>query len=513
VHWLSSDNKGDIRGIISAAHALNLDFVILSDHGNPHVAASKATAWYDKTLLIGGSELSLDSGHMASMGYEIPDYRFPPEPQEAINEVIGSGGICFLSHPFDTKIPWKDWDIQNFTGIEVLSLYNCATKASLIKMITFPVQYLVNSDYAYLKTIYYPSDELRKWDDLNKKGNYYAIYALDAHEKFRLGKQGYFTFPSYNSIFRIFTVYIKVGSRELDKDAFKASSQYFDSLKNGNYYNVIEALAPANGFENYFVQADGSRVEMGGFSTEPHGTLILKLPVNFSTDIIIKKDGAVFKSIPSNTKKQIELEIQKSGVYRAEVFISKSTFSTIPWIIANPIFIGVSYSSAAKSVEITPKELLVKQSGYFAVEKNEESEGFVEYTYAEDNILVTRFTFKLNQKNKENEFWTAIAKRADFNFSGYKGIVFDVRGNRKMHMWLELRTRNQNASENYYYHSFLVDKQWGSVHIPFTEFHTICGEKIKPELSNITSFFFSINNSLAPPAFSASAEFKNIGLY
>jgi len=151
VHSVFSDGTGNISEISKAATLNNLDFVLMTDHGRPNVKCSNSTAWDNKVLIIGGSEFSLNSGHLASAGYgfkDKKDYIFPPEPQEAINDVNKTNGISFVSHPLDGKIPWTDWDIKEFSGVEILNSYSSAKKTSIINILTFPLQYLFNKNYA-----------------------------------------------------------------------------------------------------------------------------------------------------------------------------------------------------------------------------------------------------------------------------------------------------------------------------------------------------------------------------
>jgi hypothetical protein len=80
-HSVYSDGKGDVAEIAAAASQTGVDFAILTDHGNPNRLASMATSWQGDLLLIGGSELSLPAGHLAAVGYRLPDHLFPPEAQ------------------------------------------------------------------------------------------------------------------------------------------------------------------------------------------------------------------------------------------------------------------------------------------------------------------------------------------------------------------------------------------------------------------------------------------------
>lgn len=101
LHSTFSDGEGDLVEITAAAAAEGLDFVVLTDHGRPNLKAASATRWVNGVLVVGGSEFSLDGGHLASGGFSVPTYRYPPEPQEAVDEVNRDRGISFISHPFD----------------------------------------------------------------------------------------------------------------------------------------------------------------------------------------------------------------------------------------------------------------------------------------------------------------------------------------------------------------------------------------------------------------------------
>jgi hypothetical protein len=223
IHSNFSDGHGGIAEISMAAKRSNLDFVILSDHGRPNLPASAATGWHNDILLIGASEFSLNEGHLAAAGYQIPTYIFPPEAQEAINEVNRDQGVSFISHPLDRKIPWTGWQVREFTGIEILSLYQLAKKVPFFTAVIFPLKYLCNQGYALTQLITYPEKELQIWDALNKEDKYFSIYALDAHAKLQISERFQFNFPTYASMFKILTVYVKV-KNDLQKDPLQASA-------------------------------------------------------------------------------------------------------------------------------------------------------------------------------------------------------------------------------------------------------------------------------------------------
>ncbi len=520
MHTVFSDGKGTIDDITRAAGSLRLDFVILTDHGRPNRKSAKSTAYLNDVLLIGASEFSLLSGHLTAAGFKIPGYIFPPEPQEAINEVLQDKGVCFIAHPYDGRIPWTDWNARGFTGMEVLSCYSSARRISILKLAIFPLQYLMSSNYSLLSTLEYPRAEMEKWDWLNledRGGHYYGIYGLDAHG--RLAADGKFelNFPSYRAMFEILEIYVKL-ERELPANAQQASDVIISALRQGNFFSVIEAIAPANGFEAYFLDNSGQLVEMGGSSPVEEGKLVINLPFEFETDIVVKRDGQVYREIAGNQEKKCEIGVKGPGFYGIEVFVTHNKFKRLPWVLANPFFIGIDKSKSFFGVRtggrFFQKKPLVNEKEFFTVEKNGGSKGTIAYSKSEKGELVTTFMFSLdNDESGKRDFWSVLAARKRFDFSGYRGICFEAQSERKLQFWVEFRTGEDGGKETWYRHSFLIKRGWKEFYIPFEKFHAFFGERKKPVLSDIRSIFFSINNANAYSGTKGRIKLKNIGLH
>jgi hypothetical protein len=510
IHSIFSDGKGDIAEITGAASDLKLDFAILTDHGRPNLESARSTGWHHHVLLIGGSEFSLNCGHLAAAGFNIPAYIFPPEPQEAIDEVRRDGGVTFISHPFDSKIPWTDWDVKDFTGLEVLSSYSSARKAGLLKLLLFPLQYLFHHDYALLNTLQYPEENFNKWDELNGWGRFYGIYALDAHAKLPLGKETSLNFPSYAALFNILTVYVKV-DKDLDRDPRKAAGTIISALKRGRFFNCIEAITPANGFETFFLTDADEIVEMGGAAPEGSGRIIIKLPFEFATDILIKKDGRIFRKIEENVRKNLDIEVSEPGVYRLEIYAHENKFSDLPWITTNPFFVGKRQNIPVQPAP-APKKIVVNRTDFFKIEKDAESEGSPITDRPDSGERLGGFSFRLPRQPQNRDFWVALARRQQFDFSDYEGVIFEARSEPGARFWLEFRT-GADGQQTWYRHSSLAGTQWKTIYIPFDKFHPYSGEEVPPDTSKIFALFFSINNQIAYPGASGTLYLKNIGLY
>jgi hypothetical protein len=251
---------------------------------------------------------------------------------------------------------------------------------------------------------------------------------------------------------------------------------------------------------------------MGGDTQTTGGTLILKLPYNFSTDIVVKKDGNIFKTIRANNKRELALPVSQAGVYRPEISLASGRFKKLPWIIANPIFIAQPVIDK-KSPENTLRKILADRENYFRTEKNIQSSATKQWSSQEDSPPVTSFKFTLQpEKSPPANFWTALAHRGKLDGSDYQGFIFEARGSSKMRFWLQFRT-GCGQEEAAFQHSFLVKEQWRKIAIPFSSFHHLYGQSTSPDPACINAFFFLIDNGNAFPGAQGKIFFRQIGLY
>lgn len=534
MHSVFSDGKGTVEEITGAALGAGMDFVILTDHGRPNIESASSTAWKNGVLLMGGSELSLYSGHLAAVGFNVPGYIFPPEPQDAVDEIVGDGGVCFVAHPFDDKIPWSDWRVKGFTGLEVLSCYSSARKASILRLLAFPARYWVNSNYALTGTLSYPAENMEKWYELNRRGDgfcYYGIFALDAHAKLPVTKGFQLNYPTYAAMFEIMTVYVKVGNMVM-KSPVLASRQVVEGLKKGNFFNVIESIAPANGFECWFEDMRGSRTEMGGRTESSAGKLVLTMPFEFDTEVLVKRDGRDYKRVSVDKRKELEIPVDGKGFYHMEIYASGHLFDDLPWILTNPFFVGRAETGVVDTNPVNVEacmygKALREEEVFFKVERNEGSDGELNFKEDEEGGKATRLTFKLGKDAASGKnFWSAMAARREFDFSGWKGLGFYARSDVKRRVWVEFRTGTAGKDEVWFKRSVLLEPEWNLYCVPFDEFYLTFSETDKENnLKNkarglmdtkemkFTAFFFSVNNANAYEGAEGWFEVKQVGIY
>ncbi len=510
IHSIFSDGNGTIDDITRAAEKAKLNFIILSDHGRPNIEAMNATDWIGKVLLIGGSELSLNSGHLASAGFKVPPYKYPLEPQEAIDEINRDNGFCFISHPFDDRIPWTDWNIENYTGIEVMNAYSNAKYGGMWRLAYFPLQYMFQPEYAILNALKYPDINFDKWDEINKTGKYYGIYALDAHGKLPLGRKRKFAFPSYLALFRTMTVYARIES-ELSKEPDAAASEIIAAIRNGRFFNCVEGIAAANGFDAFFTTTTNERFELGSSPPSTEGTLHIHLPFEFRTKVLIKKDGKEFKLHTPDYHKNLEVPIAQKGVYRIEVFAADNKFDDLPWITANPFFIGIGQNLKIEAPP-TQTQTIATTPDFFTLEKNEATTATITFETTDTGAPLYTLNYTLKKEETKRDFWAALSHRTPIDLSKHEGLIFQARSTTPARHWAEYRIRIDH-DESWFRHSYLTTPDWTTIHIPFKNFHHWAGKHQPHDLSKTINLFFAINNQLAPPNTTNTLQIKSPGVY
>ena len=507
IHSLFSDGLGDKTEIAAAAADLGLDFVILTDHGRPNPDSAAATSRIKGALVIGGSELTVRGGHLAAAGFAMPEYKFSPESQQAIDEISAQEtGITFLAHPFDGRIPWTEPQVRGMTGIEIISYYQQVKKMFPPRLLSFFLLYPLNPDYALTSHISFPRRELAFWDELNREGRYLGIHALDAHAKLPLGPWS-LKFPSYRAMFRILNLYVRCPA-PLPVEAEQAAGLVLKAIKRGDFFNVVESLAAADGFDCRFEPYAGPAVFMGGEAPSANGEFVFNLPFPFATKVLLYRNGRLCAEVKSKGNEVARIPVSLPGVYRAEIYLSRLRFRNIPWIISNPFFLGVP------SAEKTPRPSL---------EKNEELRPLNDpHFQAEKNRLSTTdlnmdtgkfsLSFVLNpDPEKTADFWVAAAERGRRDWSDFSAINFSGKASRPMRLWLQFRA-GEPEREECFERSFLLTTDWTAFEFPFSSFYQQSQNGKPPELGLINSFFFLLDGRLAYPDSTGEFSIKDIGL-
>lgn len=288
--------SADRQTICSAANDLTLQFVILSPDGNNGESFPDSASWCKNTLII-----------------ESP---------------------------------------ATIADIDLINLNASLGKVSQLSGMILASRYLFNSSYALLSAMTHPGDSLSEWDLKCRTGRKTGIFNLGTEGGLSLPGIAASALPSFRSMFEILSVYVRI-DRELVKDPGKSMQIVSNALQAGHFFNAIEAIAAANGFDARFFPAESADVvQMGDMDPRFLGKLQVDTPFTFPTRVMLIRNGETVATAPFSSRGRSVWDIEKPGIYRVEVYVPGNHFANLPWIVTNPFYLGTPHQPSARSQEI-----------------------------------------------------------------------------------------------------------------------------------------------------------------
>jgi len=322
IHTAFSDGRKSLDEIAKLASQADLDFIILTDHGNPNFESYSSQGWKEGVLVLAGSELSVSRGHLAALDFEPPSRNFSMNAEDAYYEIKAGGGFTIISHPY-SKTQWSWGEFIEYSGIEIINV-DTALKKNIIASIPSLPALLIKPEYALLRMLDRPYRNLRKWDELNNLHPIYGYFSLDAHLLYR---------PGLN----LLRLHILLQT-PLSEDFDTSQHQVYEALRKGRFYNSVHAAAHAYGFR-FTGEEGGKKTPMGSTTLlDSPVTLHIKAPFAFAKEIHLVHNG---KKIFSSNEESVSYEAAHPGTYRVEVYLTERSplGKNIPWIVSNPIFL------------------------------------------------------------------------------------------------------------------------------------------------------------------------------
>ncbi len=322
IHSTFSDGRKNAADIARIAAAQGLDFLIFTDHGNPNYESLEFQGEKFGILVLAGSELSVNRGHMAALGFDPPSQPFSQNAEEAVYQIRAQGGISIICHPY-SKVKWSWGKDVGYSGIEIIN-GNTMLRKGIIRSLPFLPLLPLKPEVVVLRMMENPTKNLRKWDELCRKNSTFAYFATDAHLLYR---------PAFLTL----RIHLNLDN-PLPKNFESARKQIHISLQNGRFYNAIDAAADARGFQ-FYAKAQNKELPMGttlnpAIPVEFH----IKTPYPFAVETQLLRDGS---NLLNSQEKDIVFKAEEPGTYRVQVFLKEKTplNKATPWIISNPIFL------------------------------------------------------------------------------------------------------------------------------------------------------------------------------
>jgi hypothetical protein len=306
----SKDSTGTLDNILGAAENAGADFLIITDHSNMN--AQPWEGMHGNMLIVVGTEYSKSQGHMLGIGQQ--EYlTSKKDTAELMDHIERQGGFSVVAHPYRMLSTWKRWDLSDrITHIEVHNLATDIIDNIPEALLNLP-QYAVNSYGAMRALLDRPSDEIRKWDELNARQKVVGLGSVDAHQKW---------YTSYGPTMKLVSTHILAPS--LTRESVIAA------LKHGRCYVAFEPWGETTGF-NFTAENGAGRHGMGDTLTLD-GRTVLRTQVPQPCRLDLYHDGLRIQSLEAD--RPIAIPITKPGVYRIEAFRDNEL-----WILSNPIYV------------------------------------------------------------------------------------------------------------------------------------------------------------------------------
>ena len=362
VHSQRSDGGGTLDDIAEEANAAGLDFVVVTDHGDGTVG-TRAT-YYDDLLLVEGAEISTRGGHYIAVGHGPTSSPLGGDAKGVVEDVRRHGGLGIVAHPNSSGegLAWQDPALP-VDGVEWLNADSQWRMSGVLAFAKAVTWYWLKPTESLGMLLTRPTETMHQW----RNRRVFGIGGVDAHARLVVLGDGQYgrggltlSVPSYHTMFGLFGVRVALEepfSGLADQDV----NFLLEGFKKARSYIVVDAYGEPGKFDFFGERIDSNElVEMGDEVGE--GVVSkFRARVDGATDVAIRllRDGEVVKEVNSSELSYSGLNYELAGQgggrrisYWVEIF--RSGVPSMPWIISNPIHIGVEDELA---VEVSSGDL------------------------------------------------------------------------------------------------------------------------------------------------------------
>ncbi len=469
VHSVESDGGGTVEEIAAAARAANLDFVILTDHGDG--TNSLPPRYIDEILIINGVEISTETGHYIAVGMRLAPYPLGGDAKGVVEDVQRLGGFGIIAHPYSPReeLRWKDFTLP-VDAIEWINGDSQWRGAGIVSVLSSSLHYWFRPVGSLNALLYRPTDALNMWDAVASNRPVVALPGLDAHARLATGNgdEGYtggflFRFPWYEDLFRVFGLRVNLDSAQTN-DAVSDARNVISSIQSGRFYSSVESLAAPPDFTFLGTLADGTVVEMGDRIPSDQG-LRLSAKVNGPTSGTVRllQNGT---TIAESTNLEVSYSVSDSdptAVYRVEVYLSGSYANgDVPWVVSNPIFVGGRETENLLSAPT--RGGYEPNPGGWHIEQHTDAQVALELN---NDILTLAYTLGNSTATYAAIAYDVVPERIASEMS----IDFVVRASKPMRVSAQLR--RGAGEDSRWRHSFYADQRVRRIRLPVRDFSAV----------------------------------------
>ena len=487
VHSTESDGGGTVEEIANAARAANLDFVILTDHGDG--TKSNSPRYIHDVLIISGIEISTDTGHYIAVGMRQAPYPLGGDAKGVVEDVRRLGGLGVVAHPYSPReeLSWQDFTLP-VDAIEWINGDSQWRSTGVLSLLSAGLHYFFRPVGSLTRVLQRPTDAMNMWDAMASNASVVGLAGLDAHARLATGSgdEGYtgdfvFRFPWYEELFRLFSIRVDL-DRTQTGNAGADALNLLTSIQAGHVYSSVEGRATPAELIFFASLSNGGVVDMGD-RTPSNQELQLVAKVNGPRGATIRllRNGTI---VSESTNLELTYSVNSSdtsAVYRTEVYFSEfAEEDDLPWIVSNPIFIGSRETENLPSIPF--REIYGANPNAWRTEQYTDAEVTLDLNA---DILTLAYTLGNSPATYAAMAYDIETERITSDVS----IDFVVRASKPMRISAQLRRGAGEGSR--WRHSFYADQRDRRVRLSVRDFTPVGPpDSVEESVSGVDGLLF-----------------------
>lgn len=484
IHTNLSDGRGTPAEVVAAGRRAGAEFIVITDHNrvDPGIFDHLSRAQGDPLVIV-GSEVSTEAGHILAIGIRPPGFRFSGTLAEVLDDIRYLGGCAFAAHPTsprgETRFS-RENEPGNW-GVEVVNGDTAWREASPLDLAFTAWSYPVNPAFALARTLGTFGEERALWDRVLARRFAPGIGGTDAHGRIPVSRASSIPVPSYEALFGLVRTVVQL-DEPLSTNPTIARAALVKALCSGSSMITIPSLADPKGFSFVARGASGDEHGPGAMVRfAPGTTLRVAGPMPKGTSLRLIEGG---KQVATGTD-SLDFPVSSPGVFRVEAYVPGET---TPWILSNPISVlteegelareraarpgGASYVEGATEIDRFEKTTT------FAPEHDPGSaidEPILDPAGGRGRGAAAIFSFHLN-KTPKPPVWCALVDRTRRDLSAKTGVSFWMKADGEYRVWFQIRDLNPASADEgteAWFASVRTSTAWTLYNIPFASLRSI----------------------------------------
>lgn len=484
IHTSLSDGRGSPAEVVAAGRRAGADFIVITDHNrvDPEIFDRLPRTPGDPLVIL-GSEVSTDAGHILAIGIRPPGFRFSGTLSEVLDDIRYLGGCAFTAHPtsprgetrFSRESEPGGW------GVEVVNGDTAWREASPLALALAAWTYPARPAFALTRTLGTFGEERALWDRVLARRFAPAVGGTDAHGRIPLTRTSSIPLPSYEALFGLVRTVVHLDAPLSDVPGI-ARVAITRALCAGSSVVAIPSEADPKGFS--FTARGAAGDEHGPGATvrfAPGTTLRVAGPMPQGTTLRLIEGGQQVAAGAGS----LEFPAASPGVFRVEAYVPGET---TPWILANPISVLTEEGERTRELAGRPRAAAYVE-GRTEIDRFEARTAFnPEHdpgSAVDEPVLdplggrghgaAARLAFHLNPTPKP-PVWCALVDRTRRDLSANQGVSFWMRADGEYRVWFQIRDLNPASADEgteAWFASVRTSTAWTLYNIPFASLRSI----------------------------------------